>query len=226
MGDFSTKNEAAGAMMGKFVSASEIESARNEREQEAKAEGREVDDIPYDPRPLYERLAEKKRIEEEEFAEKMKFGNLVRRLDEDEYQFLSNYSDETAKKDHEIAQETRRELDAFRKAVAEAQPPMDVKAAAARTTAADPTQKKPPAAQDFQRNLLKGVMVRKRKSEDLVVPLGKKARTDGDASKSPKAATAATKITRVPDTKPAPAAPANPLGLFSSYASDDDSDSS
>ncbi|KAI9005299.1 N-terminal domain of NEFA-interacting nuclear protein NIP30-domain-containing protein [Gaertneriomyces semiglobifer] len=151
----------------KFVSADALEAARNEREEEAKAEGRELPDEKevYDPRPLFERLAEKKRIEEEEFAERMRFSNLVKRLDDDEYAFLAQYESEEQKRQREIVESDRKELEAFRKAVEAPVVPDIIKSttSTSRRIGAD----KKSSSKDFQRALLQGVVVKKRRvSED------------------------------------------------------------
>ncbi|KAJ3184849.1 hypothetical protein HDU85_001528 [Gaertneriomyces sp. JEL0708] len=159
-------SSATPGIASKFVSADALEAARNEREEEAKAEGRELPDEKevYDPRPLFERLAEKKRIEEEEFAERMRFSNLVKRLDDDEYAFLAQYESEEQKRQREILESDRKELEAFRKAVeAPAAPDIKSTTTSSRRIGAD----KKSSSKDFQRALLQGVVVKKRRvSED------------------------------------------------------------
>ncbi|TPX60969.1 hypothetical protein PhCBS80983_g01422 [Powellomyces hirtus] len=237
-----TTNPSAAIMASKFVTQTEAESTRAVRQAEAAAEGREYveKEEVFDPRPLYEKLADKKRIEEEEFAEKMKFGNLVHRLDEEEYEFLSNYDNENTKKSKEIALETRQQLDLFRKAVSEAATPIDVSKVPLPLAPPPPTQHK--NAKDFQRAALKGVVVRKRKPDAVVVngEMGmkkmkvqeiateavKKLKVEEEATEA-LSKTDAGKTTSTAARQPTQdKKPLNPLGMIAAYSDDsaDDSD--
>ncbi|KNC95995.1 hypothetical protein, variant [Spizellomyces punctatus DAOM BR117] len=243
MSEFGGGNVSAVAMSGKFVTEAALQAAREERDAEAKALGQEPvkEEEVYDPRPLYERLAERKRIEEEEFAEKMRFSNLVKRLDDEEYEFLSAYDDEETKRRKEIAANDRRELEAFRKAVSEVASPADHIQLVADTKPAP--AKKIPAARDFQSSLLNGI-VRKRKSESVdssnQKSHGDKGADDtrgttkrakgGDGkveqpdnvegAKDVNGSSKPTSSRRAEETTP------NPLGLLSAYPSDSDEDTS
>ncbi|KAJ3156740.1 hypothetical protein HDU86_003506 [Geranomyces michiganensis] len=231
-------NPAAEMMKSRFATQEEVESKRAEREAEAKAEGREYVEKQevFDPRPLYDQLADKKRIAEEEFAEKMKFSNLVHRLDDDEYEFLSSYDSENARKNKEIAQETKVELDAFRKAVSEVGPPLVVGAGADSIVAPPPP---PPAiaagprGKDFQKKALEGLVVRKRKAgggpasgdasdekKGAATQEGKRPKVDAPTKVGNKASPCPT------DAKPLHAAAqrANPLASLVAYSDNSDSD--
>ncbi|KAJ3176189.1 hypothetical protein HDU87_005404 [Geranomyces variabilis] len=227
-------NPAAELMASRFATQEEVESKRAEREAEAKAEGREyVEKVEiFDPRPLYDQLADKKRIAEEEFAEKMKFSNLVHRLDDDEYEFLSSYDSENARKNKEIAQETKVELDAFRKAVSEvAAVPLG---GIPDSSIVVPPPPPPPLAagaskgKDFQKKAFEGLVVRKRKVDGADVKEEKDAAA-GEA-KRPKVehnSTAGTKASARPAAaKPkSPAASrVNPLASLVAYSDNSDSD--
>ncbi|KAJ3296792.1 hypothetical protein HK104_001208 [Borealophlyctis nickersoniae] len=160
----------------KFVTEAELQANRHERETAAKNEGKELVEV-YDPRPLYEKLAEKKRLEEEAFNEKMKFSNLVKRLDEEEFEFLANYDEQEARRQREIALNDQKELEKFRAAVVE--PPIEPSKVAAgalgvslvRPLVVQPAKKTPPV-RDVQKSVLQGI-VRKRKSDQVDAAGGK-----------------------------------------------------
>ncbi|KAJ3165095.1 hypothetical protein HDU88_004814 [Geranomyces variabilis] len=229
-------NPAAELMKSRFATQEEVESKRAEREAEAKAEGREyVEKVEiFDPRPLYDQLADKKRIAEEEFAEKMKFSNLVHRLDDDEYEFLSSYDSENARKNKEIAKETEVELDAFRKAVSEvAALPLAVGTTTDNSIAAAPLPPPPPLTvsgskgKDFQKKALEGLVVRKRKVDgadvkketDAAAQVGKRPKVEDSTSSN-------TTPARQAAAKPkSPAAPrVKPLASLVAYSDNSDSD--
>ncbi|KAL2915420.1 hypothetical protein HK105_205036 [Polyrhizophydium stewartii] len=107
----------AAQMTNKFIS----EAVLSEVPESAK-----VPEEAYDPRPLYEKLAERKRIQEEEFAEKMRLANQVKRLDPDEVEFLATAQSEAEAKERAIRQADQEALDAFRNAkiVAAVPPPI------------------------------------------------------------------------------------------------------
>ncbi|CAO3572105.1 unnamed protein product [Mortierella alpina] len=104
-----------------FVSADSIEEARKERQEEWKKayENKEnpppiQEEVPYDPRTLYERLQEQKQKKDDAFAEATKFGNLIHRIDNDEFDFLSTLENEEAQKKRELAEQEEEELKKFR----------------------------------------------------------------------------------------------------------------
>ncbi|KAF9156992.1 hypothetical protein BG015_008495 [Linnemannia schmuckeri] len=72
------------------------------------------EEVPYDPRTLYERLQEQKQKKNDAFAEATKFGNLIHKIDNDEFDFLSSLEDEEAKKKREQAEQEAEALKAFR----------------------------------------------------------------------------------------------------------------
>ncbi|KAJ3008554.1 hypothetical protein HKX48_008474 [Thoreauomyces humboldtii] len=238
-------NSTGAVMASKFVTATEAETTHAQRIAEAQAEGREYIEPSqtFDPRPLYEKLADKKRIEEEEHAEKLRFSNLVHRLDDDEYAFLASFDDAKTRRDREVARETKEELEGFRKQVAEApEPPpslmmgggadgagIGIGIGTGTETGHVPTAT---ATKDFQRKALEGlVVVRKRKKVD-----GKRSAVDvkvededGGGSGSKKARTSGT--VRQPwldppsssTVKKEPPIIPSGLGLLAAY-SDSDSD--
>ncbi|RKO87990.1 hypothetical protein BDK51DRAFT_34439 [Blyttiomyces helicus] len=156
-------SEMAGQMADRFRSTGAEDGSAADQAPETAPE---APSIPYDPRPLYEKLAEKKRIAEE--------GNLVRRLDEDEIAFLNQYTETDHERQRAEANEERAELESFRKAVAEAKPDAatemlqlgkDPSAIAAPASTTTPVVRKPVVVRDAQRSLLQGAIVRKRKVE-------------------------------------------------------------
>ncbi|KAF9985410.1 hypothetical protein BGZ75_003006 [Mortierella antarctica] len=72
------------------------------------------EEVPYDPRTLYERLQEQKQKKDDAFAEATKFGNLIHRIDNDEFDFLSTLENEEAQKKRELAEQEEEELRKFR----------------------------------------------------------------------------------------------------------------
>ncbi|KAK3832281.1 MAG: N-terminal domain of NEFA-interacting nuclear protein NIP30-domain-containing protein [Linnemannia elongata] len=108
-------------MSSKFVSAGELEEARKARKEEwekAYANNENPppiqEEVPYDPRTLYERLQEQKQKKSDAFAEATKFGNLIHKIDNDEFDFLSSLEDEDTKKKREQAEQEAEALKNFR----------------------------------------------------------------------------------------------------------------
>ncbi|KAF9362747.1 hypothetical protein BGX34_005575 [Mortierella sp. NVP85] len=69
---------------------------------------------PYDPRTLYERLQEQKQKKQDAFLEATKFGNLIHKIDNDEFEFLNTLENDEAKKKQELAEQEAEELKKFR----------------------------------------------------------------------------------------------------------------
>ncbi|KAG0339499.1 hypothetical protein BG000_001989 [Podila horticola] len=80
------------------------------------------EEIPYDPRTLYERLQEQKQKKDDAFAEATKFGNLIHRIDNDEFDFLSTLESEEAQKKRELADQEAKDLEVFRQNQLKTQP--------------------------------------------------------------------------------------------------------
>ncbi|KAJ3284353.1 hypothetical protein HDU76_008311 [Blyttiomyces sp. JEL0837] len=74
---------------------------------------------PYDPRTLYERLQEQKQKKDDEFAAKTKLGNLIKKLDPEEIEFLRNEEEKQKQKLQQEQQEVEANLAEFRKQAAE-----------------------------------------------------------------------------------------------------------
>ncbi|KAG0258884.1 hypothetical protein BG011_003020, partial [Mortierella polycephala] len=69
---------------------------------------------PYDPRTLYERLQEQKQKKQDAFSEATKFGNLIHRIDNEEFDFLNTLESDEVKKKKELAEQEEEELKKFR----------------------------------------------------------------------------------------------------------------
>ncbi|EGF76975.1 hypothetical protein BATDEDRAFT_28040 [Batrachochytrium dendrobatidis JAM81] len=93
-------------MASKFVTEKELGNQDQTKEPDAE----------YDPRPLFEKLAEKKQLQDEEFAEKMKFSNQIKLLDSDEVEFLTHAKSLAAAKERDIKHADQAALDEFRNA--------------------------------------------------------------------------------------------------------------
>ncbi|KAK6318308.1 hypothetical protein J4Q44_G00115990 [Coregonus suidteri] len=81
----------------KFVSETEIEEKRKQRQEEWEKvrkpeDPEEAPEEEYDGRSLFERLQEQKDKKQEEYDEQFKFKNMVKGLDEDESHFLDEVS--------------------------------------------------------------------------------------------------------------------------------------
>ncbi|KAI8604464.1 N-terminal domain of NEFA-interacting nuclear protein NIP30-domain-containing protein [Dissophora ornata] len=104
-----------------FVSADAIEEARKARQKEWQKAYENTEnppplkeEVPYDPRTLYERLQEQKQKKDDAFAEATKFGNLIHRIDNDEFDFLNTLENDEARKKRELAEQEEEELKKFR----------------------------------------------------------------------------------------------------------------
>ncbi|KAG0345179.1 hypothetical protein BG005_001416 [Podila minutissima] len=73
------------------------------------------EEVPYDPRTLYERLQEQKQKKDDAFAEATKFDN-------DEFDFLSTLENEEAQKKRDLADQEAKDLEAFRQNQLKTQP--------------------------------------------------------------------------------------------------------
>ncbi|KAJ1853111.1 hypothetical protein LPJ73_002705 [Coemansia sp. RSA 2703] len=116
----------------RFISEDDIEEARKEREAAWKKAYESADHDPasaaaqdqsYDPRTLYERLQEQRQRKEETLAESRRFANRIRRLDEDETEFLEVVEDQEQEKIDEQKRAEMAALAAFREEVAESKGP-------------------------------------------------------------------------------------------------------
>ncbi|PLW16248.1 hypothetical protein PCASD_12698 [Puccinia coronata f. sp. avenae] len=109
----------------RFVSSTDLESARLQREEEWKATyerlGQEAPPMPkeeYDGRSLYEKLKETKDKKQEAFEEKLKFKNQFRALDDEEVAFLDDAAEEKRAIEMAKQEEIQKEMKRFKEAIA------------------------------------------------------------------------------------------------------------
>ncbi|KAJ3351669.1 hypothetical protein GGF32_004129 [Allomyces javanicus] len=104
-----------GPVLGKaFVSESELEAERREREEAYRRAGKSPPpEDDGDTRPLAERLAEQKRKKDEEYEEQMRLANQVHVLDDDEVEFLHDVQAAARFAEDEIRFQEQRELARF-----------------------------------------------------------------------------------------------------------------
>ncbi|KAH3772069.1 PSME3-interacting protein-like [Dreissena polymorpha] len=100
----------AGISLKNFESQSEVDEKKRKRQEEWEKvrkpeDPEEAPEQPVDNRCLYDKLEEQRLKKQEEFEEKVAFRNQVRRLDEDEVDFL----DFCSERQHEINDERKQE---------------------------------------------------------------------------------------------------------------------
>ncbi|KAJ2780472.1 hypothetical protein GGI15_003529 [Coemansia interrupta] len=189
----------------RFISEEDIEEARKEREAAWKKAYESADHDPssitapdpaYDPRTLYERLQEQRQRKEEMLAESRRFSSRIRKLDEDETEFLEVAEDREQEKIDEQRRAEMAALAAFREEVAESKGP----GITAKRKAAVDESAKSVAARSSILAKIGPVVIKKRKSD------GDKERGGDDVAEEKK------------DDNPL-------LGLLAAYDSDDNSSS-
>ncbi|KAH7323426.1 N-terminal domain of NEFA-interacting nuclear protein NIP30-domain-containing protein [Rhizoctonia solani] len=173
-----TSLAATGSVASRFVTQTEIDSAKERRDEQWKAAyarlGQEpppqpTEDTEYDGRSLYERLQANKVAKQEQWEEQNKLSNQFRALEEDEIHFLDGLVDEKIIKERKRKEEENEELKGFREAVSQ----REAQQVAASGPAPPTSTPKPPApkavapapaktkAKKNQKALLKGAIVRK-----------------------------------------------------------------
>ncbi|KAI9175982.1 hypothetical protein H9P43_006346 [Blastocladiella emersonii ATCC 22665] len=98
-----------------FITAEEAEEARRQRDEAYRRMGKEPPpEVGSDARPLAERLAEQRRIKEEDEEAKMALANHVPMLDEEDAEYLNDVA--LAQREAELEQQERerREIERFR----------------------------------------------------------------------------------------------------------------
>jgi len=125
----------------------------------------------YDPRPLYQRLAENKRKEEDELLEKNKLSNFIYQMNNDEYDFLNNVKEEENLKYKQLKEEEKKEVEQFRKEVESSTlktPYLDslLKETSKDNKEKENEKKSTPKVQSFQKNLLQNIIVKKKRGRE------------------------------------------------------------
>ncbi|GAO49044.1 hypothetical protein SAICODRAFT_25499 [Saitoella complicata NRRL Y-17804] len=186
-----------------------------------------------DDRSLFDRLQENKLKKEEARMEAAKFSNLIRRLDDDEVDFLADVQEQKRREDREKREEMEREMDAFRRARYEAEQATVTATATATATEPPIALKKEVSKEETKKrkkeNVLVGLVVKKAKgaagppsvmkdTENKEKPL-QKEETPKETAKPAPIIPEPSKLTEEPPT----AKPAGLSGLIA-YGSDSDSD--
>ncbi|KAI0318468.1 N-terminal domain of NEFA-interacting nuclear protein NIP30-domain-containing protein [Amylostereum chailletii] len=117
---------SSGVVGSRFVSQSDIDSARARRDEQWKAAysrlGQEPPPQPqedaYDGRSLAEKLAANRAAKQEEWEEKTKLANQFRALEEDEIMFLDAVRERQEEEERDRKMRDGEELKSFREAVA------------------------------------------------------------------------------------------------------------
>ncbi|KAJ3251268.1 hypothetical protein HDU77_005999 [Chytriomyces hyalinus] len=191
--------------------------------------------IPQDNRTLYERLQTNKLKKEEEFADKTRLANLIKKLDPDEIDFLSDQQRLKRETQAEHTRAVKSELEKFRNQDDQGASDAALKAeeaalaeraksiaAFSASFASQPAKKK-----KVVRGGLDGVVVtsRKRSEADASGVDSKEDAKKGDAVVAKKVKVAETNAAKSSAAPKSSTAAATPLGLVSGYGSDDsDSD--
>ncbi|KAJ3760961.1 N-terminal domain of NEFA-interacting nuclear protein NIP30-domain-containing protein [Lentinula raphanica] len=168
-----------GAVGSRFVSSDEIEIARARRDEQWKAAyarlGQEPPPQPqadaYDGRSLAEKLAANRAAKQEEWEEKSKLANQFRALEEDEIMFLDSIREKEEAEEKARRERDGEEVKGFKEAVAARiqqsnAPPPSIASSSVSKTSIPKKDTKPPTAvkKDIKKPLLKGVVVKKKKS--------------------------------------------------------------
>ncbi|OSD03628.1 hypothetical protein PYCCODRAFT_1466991 [Trametes coccinea BRFM310] len=158
----------------RFVSQSELETAKAKRDEQWKAAyarlGQEPPPAPtedvFDGRSLAEKLAANRAAKQEEWEERNKLGNQFRALEEDEVLFLDSVLEKQREEERLRKQMDGEELKNFRQAVAAresaANKPPPIGAAAAVVSPPPATKPTAAPARKDPKKALKGVLVKKK----------------------------------------------------------------
>ncbi|KAH8998927.1 N-terminal domain of NEFA-interacting nuclear protein NIP30-domain-containing protein [Lactarius hatsudake] len=201
MADEAIPSISTGVVGSRFVSQSDLDTARARRDEQWKAAyarlGQEPPPAPqedaYDGRSLAEKLAANRAAKQEEWEEKTKLANQFRALEEDEIMFLDSVRERQELEERERQEREGEELKTFREAVAakvtvKSPPPVP----AAESVAATAPKPAPAPSKKSPKTALKGVIVKKKpkSAPEAKAPQestnGKKEAHGDDASPEPK----------------------------------------
>ncbi|KAH9037294.1 N-terminal domain of NEFA-interacting nuclear protein NIP30-domain-containing protein [Lactarius pseudohatsudake] len=171
MADEAIPSISTGVVGSRFVSQSDLDTARARRDEQWKAAyarlGQEPPPAPqedsYDGRSLAEKLAANRAAKQEEWEEKTKLANQFRALEEDEIMFLDSVRERQELEERERQEREGEELKTFREAVAakvtvKSPPPVP----AAESVAATAPKPAPAPSKKSPKTALKGVIVKKK----------------------------------------------------------------
>ncbi|GLB36261.1 putative N-terminal domain of NEFA-interacting nuclear protein NIP30 [Lyophyllum shimeji] len=163
---------SAGPVGSRFVSESDLDTAKARREEQWKAAYARLGQEPppqqqedsYDGRSLAEKLAANKIAKQEEWEEKTKLANQFRALEEDEIMFLDSVRERQEAEERQRKERDGEEVRGFKEAVAARSsaannPPLLPSSAATSTT--KPPTTTPTVRKDLKKQL-KGVVVKKK----------------------------------------------------------------
>ncbi|OBZ79085.1 hypothetical protein A0H81_00901 [Grifola frondosa] len=181
--DDSIPSISSGAVGSRFVSQTDIETAKLKRDEQWKAAyarlGQEPPPQPvedaFDGRSLAEKLAANRAAKQEEWEERNKLGNQFRALEEDEVLFLDSIMERQREEEQRRKEMDGEELKHFREAVAARENAANKPPAAVvpEVKAAAPAKSKTPAAPAIRKDSkksLKGVLVKKKPKAVVVAP--------------------------------------------------------
>lgn len=122
-----TKTWNSGSSASRFVSETQLTEAQKKREEDLRAAYARMGQEPppdafqkqdnYDPRSLYEKLKANSDAKQEAWDEQHKLANQFRGIDEAESQFLAEIAQEKRTAAQQKEEETRKELEEFRRYV-------------------------------------------------------------------------------------------------------------
>lgn len=165
---------SSGSVGSRFVSQTELDVARQRREEQWKAAYARLGQDPpppqqeetFDGRSLAEKLAANRAAKQEEWEERNKLGNQFRALEEDEVVFLDSIRERQLEEERKRKEEDGVELANFREAVAARNgpppPPVPVSDSSTTKPKVDPPKPKLPVVKKDTKKSLKGVVVKKK----------------------------------------------------------------
>ncbi|XP_052860331.1 PSME3-interacting protein [Anopheles cruzii] len=221
-------------MASGFVTESELAEARRLRQEEWEKvrtadQPIEAPEQEYDGRSLYDRLQEQKSKKDLEFEEAHKLKNMIKGLDDDEVEFLDLVDKNRLNAERQAQLEERKEMNEFRAKVATLQEKRLDEQIQQQVSKPKPAKLPVSSARMSQKQILAGVVVRKRKLEDEpkgTEPDAKMAASDAKVTAGSNSSSGACVVV------PAKAKPTNTamrvIGILpgmGSYGNDDDDDS-
>ncbi|KAF9460782.1 N-terminal domain of NEFA-interacting nuclear protein NIP30-domain-containing protein [Collybia nuda] len=164
---------STGAVGSRFVSQSDVDTAKARRDEQWKAAyarlGQEPppqqQEDPYDGRSLAEKLAANKIAKQEEWEEKTKLANQFRALEEDEIMFLDSVREKQEEEERQRKEKDGEEVRNFKEAVAARSSAVNNLPSIGSNSTANPTSltkvSSLPGKKD-QKKVLKGVVVKRK----------------------------------------------------------------
>ncbi|XP_058066886.1 PSME3-interacting protein [Anopheles bellator] len=219
-------------MASGFVTESELAEARRLRQEEWEKvrtadQPIEAPEQEYDGRSLYDRLQEQKQKKDLEFEEAHKLKNMIKGLDDDEVEFLDLVDKNRLNAERQAQLEERKEMNEFRAKVATLQEKRLDEQIQQQVSKPKPAKLPVSSARMSQKQILAGVVVRKRKLEDEpkgTEPDAKMAASDAKVTTGSNSSSAGVLSAKAKPTNTA----MRVIGILpgmGSYGNDDDEDS-